>query len=108
LELIDLKQYRNNALVYISDNTLRFFMDLEQFRVTLLCQSKLNIFKSDLLSMAMSTVKQNKDLSNQWINLFEGYAVNNLLDVLFCKVVDKYFHMGCGQLLKDFKRDIIT
>ena len=55
--------------------------------------------------MAMSTVKQNKDLSNQWINLFEGYAVNNLLDVLFCKVVDKYFHMGCGQFLKDFKRN---
>ncbi len=67
LEFIDFKQYRDNALVYISDDTFKFFMDLEQLRVTLLCQSKFNLFKSDLLTMAVSTVKQNKDLCDRRI-----------------------------------------
>ncbi len=103
LEFIDFKQYRDNALVYISDDTFKFFMDLEQLRVTLLCQSK---FKFDLLTMAVSTVKQNKDLCDQWMKLFEGYVErNNLLEGLFFKAVDKYFRMGCGQFPKDFKRD---
>ena len=47
LELTDLKQLRDNALVYINDETFIFFMELEQLRVTLLCQAKLNLFKSD-------------------------------------------------------------
>ena len=34
----------------------------------------------------------------------EGYVERNkLLEDLFFKAVDKYFRMGCGQFLKDFK-----
>ena len=105
LEFTDLKQFRDNALVYTSDETFMFFMELEQLRVTLLCQSKLYLFKSDLLTMAVSTVKQNQNLLGYWTSLFEEHCCKNLLKDLFCQAVDKYFHMGCGQFLRDFKRD---
>ena len=105
LEFTDLKQFRDNTLVYISDETFIFFMELEQLRVTLLCQSKLYLLKSDLLTMAVSTVKQNQNLLGHWTSLFEEHCCKNLLKDLFCQAVDKYFHMGCGQFLRDFKRD---
>ena len=105
LEFTDLKQFRDNALVYISDDTFMFFMELEQLRVTLLCQSKLYLFKSDLLTMAVSTVKQNQNLLGHWTSLFEEQCCKNFLKDLFCQAVDKYFRMGCGQFLRDFKRD---
>ena len=96
LEFTDLKQFRDNALVCISDETFMFFMELEQLMVTLLSQSKLYLFKSDLLTMAVSTVKQNQNLLGHWTSLFEEHCCRNLLKDLFCQAVDKHFHMGCG------------
>ena len=90
LEFTDLKQFRDNALVYINHETLIFFIELEQLRVTLLCQAKLNIFKSDLFTMAVSTVKQNKNLLDQWTYL-KDVAVTICSKICFVKLLASIF-----------------
>ena len=105
LEATDLKQYRENSLLYVNDDTFKFFMNLEQSRIDLLCDSKLNILKSDMIAIATTTVKQNTSLMDQWVKLFEDELEKELLVCLFHEVIEKYFRMGCGQYLRDFRRD---
>lgn len=64
-------------LCMLMTKLLSFFMNLEQCRVSLLCQSNLNNMKADLLVMAMATVRQSKDLVDKWVDLFEDKSDRN-------------------------------
>lgn len=105
LEITDLKQYRENSLLYINSDTFKFFMHLEQSRIDLLCKSRLNSLKSDMFTIAITKVKESVALMEQWVNLFEDKSDRTLLIRLFHQVVDTYFHMGYGQYLRDVQRD---
>ncbi len=58
-----------------------------------------------MIAIATTTVKQNTSLMDQWVKLFEDELEKELLVCLFHKVIEKYFSMGCGQYLRDFRRD---
>ena len=108
LTVTDVKQYRSNALVYVNDKAFEFFMELEQKRINTLCHENLNSLKGNMLYLGIDGVKRNCNLKCKWINLFDLVAEEEKqdeADVLYSKIVEKYFHMGAGQYIRDYRRD---
>lgn len=104
LGVIDQKQYRENALVYVNDETFEFFMELEKCRVNSLTHDHLKESKGDLFRVAVTSTKQNSELLSHWKQLFEN-AEEQEFELLFHSVVERYFNMGCGQYLRNFRRE---
>ncbi len=104
LEVIDQKQHRENALVYVNDETFEFFIELEKHRVNSLNHDNLKKLKGDMFSVAVESVKQNPTLLAHWKKLFCS-GDDKELELLFHRIVEKYYNMGCGQYLRDFQRD---
>jgi ATP-dependent DNA helicase PIF1 len=106
LSVTDMKQYRKNSLVHISDKAFQLFMHLEQLRVDNLCHHKLNTLQHDFLAVAIENVKSDKKLQDLWLDILVGVKATReqKLLILGC-IIDKFFKMGAGQYIRDFRRD---
>lgn len=93
--------------MYVNDKAFEFVMELEQKRINTLCHENLNVFKGSMFSLALDSAKSNSQLKEKWNNVFHSDGGNQLIteDILFVKVVDKYFSMGAGQYIRDYRRD---
>lgn len=83
-------------------------MQLEQNRIRTLKHGNLNTQKGEIISMAIAAMKCDKVLKERWLKLFdeiESEEQKVAVMILYDKVIDKYFQMGAGQYIRDFKRD---
>ena len=103
LEVIDQKQFRENALAYVYDETFEFFIELERHRVNSLNHENLKKLKGDMFSVAVENVKQNPTLLAQLRKLF--CSGDDEVQLLFNSIVERYYNMGCHQYLRNFQRD---
>ena len=106
LSVTDTKQYRKNSLVHISDKAFQLFMYLEELRVKTLCHHNLNILQQKFLPVAIAGVKNDKRLQELWFEILDkvkGTRGQKL--VILGSIVDKFFKMGAGQYIRDFRRD---
>ena len=62
LEVTDQKQYRENALVYVNDETFEIFLELEKCRANSLTHAHLQKSKGDMFKVAVISTKQNSEL----------------------------------------------
>ena len=106
LSVTDMKQYRKNSLVHISDKAFQLFMHLEQLIVDNLCHHKLNTLQHHFLAVAIDNVKSDKKLQDLWLNILVGVKATReqKLLILGC-IIDMFFKMGAGQYICDFRRD---
>lgn len=62
--------------------------------------------KQELLPVAIAGAKSDKMLNNQWLEVLgavEGSKEQKL--VIFGNIIEKFFKMGAGQYIRDFRRD---
>lgn len=106
LSVTDTKQYRKNALVHISDKAFQLFMYLEELRVKTLCHHRLNILQQKFLPVAIAGVKNDKRLQDLWLEILdEVKGTKGQKLVILGSIIDKFFKMGAGQYIRDFRRD---
>ena len=106
LSVTDTEQHRKSSLVHISDRAFHFFMYVEELRVKTLCHHNLNILQQKFLPVAIAGVKNDIRLQDLWLEILdevEGTRGQKL--VILGNIVDKFFKMGAGQYIRDFRRD---
>ncbi len=81
-------------------------MHLEQLRVDNLCHHKLNTLQHHFLAVAIDNVKSDKKLQDLWLDILVGVKATReqKLLILGC-IIDRFFKMGAGQYIRDFRRD---
>ena len=114
LDITWLKQNRTQGLLNVSDQSFLFAVALEEKRVNLLNNSRLNQLKGDLVQNSVEHVLKDDELQNKWKELCDNVKIaieidnslfKNCVDTLFTKIVKKYFKMGSGEYLRDFRRN---
>ena len=118
LEITDEKQYRTQGLPHISDSAYLFFGKLEERRVKYLNHARLNLLKGDLVSDSLASVQKDEELYGQWCEVCNELKsdltqnevekvtqFNDCVNELYKLATQKYFKMGAGQYLRDFRRD---
>lgn len=118
LEITESKQYRTGGLTHVSDEAFLFFGQIEERRIKLLNHARLHKLKGDLLSDSLQSIQQDAKLRNQWQQLCDPcrlditqndeqkkLAFDKCVTELYKLGTEKYFKMGAGQYLRDFRRD---
>ena len=113
------KQNRTQGLLNIVDTAFVFFSALEESRVNLLTKKRLDQLRGDLVVKGIDTVMNDKTIFDKWGEMVEKYEVtltdNNAERLLlfkdcsravFDEIVQKYFKMGTGEFLRDFRREV--
>lgn len=70
LSVTENHQYRSRGLLHIEDNTYEFFLELENFRVKVLNNSKLRLTKENLVDDALASTLKNEALLTKWKSCF--------------------------------------
>ena len=113
LSITDRRQYSKGGLTHITDSTHKFFLALEEKRIQLMNSERLKLCKSNLVSSAMDTAQADSRLLETWnsclsVSCDEDTAQTLTADLrkdIFDDVVERYFKMGAGQFLRDFRRE---
>jgi len=102
------RQYVKGNLTYITDNWFKFFLALEQKRIALLNNTRLNDLQENLIDDCIKEVCSDGELFCKW-----AYAVDDegdlddvtLIKTVFVEAVKRYMKMGAGQFLRDFRKE---
>jgi len=113
LSITDRTQYSTGGLTHITDSAYKFFLALEEKRIQLMNSERLKLCKSNLVSSAMDITQADSRLFKTWRSCLSVSCNENttlaltpdLRNDIFDDVVERYFRMGAGQFLCDFRRD---
>lgn len=113
LTITDRRQYSKGGLTHITDSAHKFFLALEEKRIQLMNSERLKLCKSNLVSSAMNIAQADNRLLETWngclsVSCDEDTTQALTVDLrkdIFDNVVERYFKMGAGQFLRDFRRD---
>lgn len=118
LDVTSGKQFRTHGLLNISDEAYEFFLKLEEQRVNLLTQNRLNSLKGEVLCDSVEVTENNKILFELWRDSCNNYK-KKLIDINGCndelvdeciksiyrEVVHRYFNMGAKEFLRSYRRE---
>ena len=113
LSITDRKQYSTGGLTHIMDSAYKFFLALEEKRIQLMNSERLKLCKSNLVSSAIDITQADSRLfesrkSCRSVSCDENTTLAltpDLRNDIFYDVVERYFKVGAGQFLCDFRRD---
>ena len=113
LTITDRRQYSKGGLTHITDSAHKFFLALEEKRIQLMNSERLKLCKSNLVSSAMNIAQADNRLLETWNGCLSVSCDEDTTQALtadlrkdiFDNVVERYFKMGAGQFLRDFRRD---
>ena len=113
LSITDRRQYSKGGLTHITDSAHKFFLALEEKRIQLMNSERLKLCKSNLVSSAINIVQDDTRLLETWNSSISALCDEDTTQALtadlrkdiFHDVVERYFKMGAGQFLRDFRRD---
>ncbi|CAB3986730.1 ATP-dependent DNA helicase PIF1 [Paramuricea clavata] len=107
LNLTESRQYRGRGLIHIKDDAFRFFLALEQERINKINVQRLSCLQHDLVDDSIAEALKNTTLKTAFTALFNIDANKNkdIIVEMYNEVIERYFKMGAGQSLRDFRRD---
>ncbi len=117
LNVTSAKQFRTHGLLKISDEAFEFFLKLEEQRVNLLTENRLNSLKGEVLCDSVKLTEENAYLCKLWIEICsmkEPTEIHRLnaeevivetIKSLYREVVNRYFNMGAQEFLRSYCRE---
>ena len=118
LDVTSGKQFRTHGLLNISDEAYEFFLKLEEQRVSLLTQNRLNSLKGEIICDSVDATEKNKTLFELWREIcsnhkkklidIHGYSdeiVDECIKSMYYEIVHRYFNMGAKEFLRSYRRE---
>ncbi|KXJ08430.1 ATP-dependent DNA helicase PIF1 [Exaiptasia diaphana] len=101
--LTENRQYLSRGLIHVEDCVYEFFLDLENFRINVLNNARLRMFKEKLVDHALAEVLKNDSLIEKWQTCFPSNIDKVIVKDIYSLIVLRYIRAGTGQFLRDYR-----